>query len=872
MSDKELSSNLIVTIIVVHKLFFLTFVPLHLSVSHLLILCPIFLILISFALMLSPTSLLDRVGVLDRVLSVLGQGKGELDRWTGTLAHRVRETVGNNGTMIQRENDDSEIEKKEKIIMNGARNNGIKAKDLKHNAVSFPPRKKLTRMSPEVCISKKSSSCLPSSDLVASKTVSNTVSKNLPPKLNVLSSSYKLREKYIHQLHQDKHRERIRKLQIEKQELKLKEGNIAREKRKEIELSLLLAEKRRFQQQLPLEINRVSEIKVPKLVQDRNPQNLFELMPVLESSGSENSISDSMDSLDSLGYDVNLTLEVQSQGARFADDALISSQQDLECNESPCSKRSICFSAPLPCHRSESITDLTNESISEPATVIESFAFSLKSDVSENFVVTSSCVNLNNNFLKLILTPGLRSYFFGLLELSDLFTFSHCCKLVYKYFFDEKIGKEENFASLSLFFSNFYWTFAGEAEILNALRLRDYFLTLGGGMVYLDNFYFNRARDFANTNGFNSANNRLCELHKNGFFEIIGVKSQRPEEFRVANKAGGFGEPIRFFLAKDKNDAMICFRVVEENQFLQRSANTRFKNQAFFSPLANSTTGFCSDAHNRDSRVSSALESILYYPIQFGSWLRICKDKDSSVDTVFWIVACEFFPFGSLRDIMIHRGFAPFSELQIARIAFFILKSLKRLHQKNIPHRALHSKNIYITSGGIVKLENYTNVFSFVDSFFTGKAGTSYEYGHMEHLAPELLANSDVAVDVHSDVYCFGHVIFELVTGRRFGHGFPSQMKVLDAIANRSIVAELPETVSPVLRSFLEGCFALNPICRSTVEELLQHEFLLTIGTPALLFPKSLFPNRRDAPNYSDFGFKSIYNEHLSWLRAEVIL
>jgi serine/threonine-protein kinase len=169
----------------------------------------------------------------------------------------------------------------------------------------------------------------------------------------------------------------------------------------------------------------------------------------------------------------------------------------------------------------------------------------------------------------------------------------------------------------------------------------------------------------------------------------------------------------------------------------------------------------------------------------------------------------------------LHRGKLPWQECLPLFIA--MADGLECAHEAGIVHRDLKPSNVKITPSGIVKIldfglakaltedaapsaESKSPTLGFVST------GSGVVLGTTPYLSPEQ-ARGDV-VDRRSDIWAFGCVLYEALTGRRaFFRGTLSE--TLAAILEREPDWEaLPERVPPRLRALLERCLQKDPRAR----------------------------------------------------------
>jgi Tol biopolymer transport system component/tRNA A-37 threonylcarbamoyl transferase component Bud32 len=152
----------------------------------------------------------------------------------------------------------------------------------------------------------------------------------------------------------------------------------------------------------------------------------------------------------------------------------------------------------------------------------------------------------------------------------------------------------------------------------------------------------------------------------------------------------------------------------------------------------------------------------------------------------------------------------PLPLAQAAEYANQILDALDAAHKKGITHRDLKPANILVSRAGIKLLDfglaKNTGPLKETDATLTmAITGEGEIVGTLQYMSPEQLQGKEA--DARSDLFSFGCVLYEMLTGRRPFEG-PNAATVIAAILDKE---PAPLAVAPALERVVRTCLSKDP-------------------------------------------------------------
>jgi serine/threonine protein kinase len=202
-----------------------------------------------------------------------------------------------------------------------------------------------------------------------------------------------------------------------------------------------------------------------------------------------------------------------------------------------------------------------------------------------------------------------------------------------------------------------------------------------------------------------------------------------------------------------------------------------------------------SERFDREARVIASL-----------SHPHICALFDIGTEDDVQYLVMEFLEGETLEERLAGQGLTP---SEACRAGAQIADSLKAAHLKGIIHRDLKPANIFLTANGVKVLD--FGLAKFLDpeaaSPSTGDLPTVLATGRHAILGTPAYMSPEQArglpLDVRTDAWSFGAVLFEMLGGVRLFHG-DTATDILSAVLRDEIDwSALPDEISPPVRDLL---------------------------------------------------------------------
>lgn len=208
--------------------------------------------------------------------------------------------------------------------------------------------------------------------------------------------------------------------------------------------------------------------------------------------------------------------------------------------------------------------------------------------------------------------------------------------------------------------------------------------------------------------------------------------------------------------------------------------------------------------------------------------LDVGHEEEGNID--YFVM--EYVNGKTLKELIINSG--KLSYTTAISIAIQIAKALQCAHKNNIIHRDVKPQNILVTENGLIKVTDFGIAKSSTSATITN---TTTIMGSAHYLSPEQAKGS--FVDLRSDIYSLGVVLYEMVTGVLPFDGESPVTIALKHIQSEPIEPKKQNPAIPIsLNNLIMKCMSKESVnryqnCKELIDDLqkIKENPNSTVGT-----------------------------------------
>src|SRR5882672_10499110 len=198
----------------------------------------------------------------------------------------------------------------------------------------------------------------------------------------------------------------------------------------------------------------------------------------------------------------------------------------------------------------------------------------------------------------------------------------------------------------------------------------------------------------------------------------------------------------------------------------------------------------------------------------------------------------------TLQERVKRDGAVPIDEA--LKIAVQVAEAFEAAHEKGIIHRDLKPANVKLTPEGKVKVLDFGLAKAFAGDATNEDIGNSPTLsraatmqgvilGTAAYMSPEQARGR--AVDKRTDIWAFGCVLYELLTGKQAFHGEDVTDILAAVVRAEPDWTALPANISPSIRVLLQRCLRKDRRQRTPDAAILRIEIEDVLAAPATADP-----------------------------------
>ncbi|XP_036296921.1 mixed lineage kinase domain-like protein [Pipistrellus kuhlii] len=195
----------------------------------------------------------------------------------------------------------------------------------------------------------------------------------------------------------------------------------------------------------------------------------------------------------------------------------------------------------------------------------------------------------------------------------------------------------------------------------------------------------------------------------------------------------------------------------------------------------------------------------------------ICIDE--TVTPPQFSIVMDYCELGTLRELLDKKKDLTLADrITLARGA---ANGLCRLHHSEPPelHKNISSRSFLVTKDYRVKLSGFKLSETQTSIGRTTKRKKEERVNSTAYFSPQTMKNPYIKKDIKAEIYSFGIVLWEIITGKIPFEGYDSK-KICQLVVKDQYQEPLGEDCPPQLREIIDSCRAYEPSRRPSVKEI----------------------------------------------------